>query len=99
MLLQKISKAIKVFTESLCGVPDHPLVHLEHLLVVFVLQLPFNVMIPQLVTPPLSTTLRHSLLVLTADKCSIILLNCSAVVHVVDPQVSRQRNRSSTLVK
>ena len=97
MLLCKSHESLKIPTESMSGVPDHPLVKLVHLRIVLGLHLPLDIMIPQLVTAPLSPTLRHGSLILTADEGSILLLDSLAVVHVVDPQVSGEGDGSCTL--
>ena len=78
---------------------EHPLVQLEHLRIVLLLHLPLDIMIPQLVTTPLPPTIQHCSLILTADEGSIILLYCLAVVHVVDPQVSGERDGGGTLLR
>ena len=89
MLFDKLLATVQVPAESLSRNLDNPEVQLVHLWVVLALNLPLDIVVPQLVTAPLPPTLRHGSRVLTADEGSIILLYSLAVVQVVDPQVGR----------
>ena len=97
LFFHESDESLKISAQTMGWDLQHSLIQLEYFWEVLFLHLPLDIVIPQLVTPPLSPTLSHGLLVLSADELGFLLLDSLAVVHEVDPEVCGEWDSSHAL--